>query len=245
VSKNVTVLPAGTFKLVGTVLEAGAPSWPVRGALVEVTTGVGERLNARTDESGTYRLYGVSGEIGLRVTGDRYQPATRSLVVSNHGTTYDVELPLAVPPPDMSGVYTLTITAAASCGVGLGQEHVPEEARVRTYQANVRQNGSRAEVTLSGSTLGRHIFFGRVEAGRVQFSLGEWDWNDFYTPLITEQLPSSRWLGIEGFVTAPVSANHLSGALDGSFSIRNESEYGWYHPTASCYSENHQFVLSR
>jgi hypothetical protein len=234
----VTVLPAGTFKLQGTVIEAGVP---VRNALVEVTTGVGARLTAQTDDLGTYRLYGVSGEIGLRVSKDGYQPTVRSTVVSGHGTTYDIELPLVVPRPDVSGAYTLTIKADERCGVGLGEGSLPEEARVRAYQADVRQNGPRLEVTLSGATLRRPVFFGRVEPGGVVvFDLGDSENN---LPSIMEELPTSRFLGVFASVIAAVSANHLGGAFGGTFSIF-DTAFPW-PPIAWCYSESHQFVLSR
>jgi hypothetical protein len=132
---------------------------------------------------------------------------------------------------------------AERCGVGLGEGAIPEEARARAYHADVRQDGPRVEVRLSGAALRRPVFSGRVEPGRVVFDLGRWDANEVFEPSIMEQLPTSRILGVYGSVTAAVSANRLGGALYGDFYIF-DTENSWPY-IAGCSSESHQFVLSR
>ena len=81
--RDVMVLPAGTYRLMGTVMEADASPGPVVGALVEVTTGVGSRLTTSTDRSGTYRLYRVSGED--RFTSDQGRLSTNRRDRPRHG----------------------------------------------------------------------------------------------------------------------------------------------------------------
>lgn len=242
VVKEVIVVPAGTYRLAGLVREAGIPTGPVVGARVEVTTGGGAGLTTYTDLWGKFRLYGVSGETSLRVTKDGYQPVVRTVVLGDH-QTFDIEVPLPAPRADVSGIYTLTITAADHCGVGLGDRHVPEEARVRTYTAAVGQDGPQLAVRLSGATFHAlsSFFGGRVEPGRVVF---DFTWYDGEQPTVIEQLLTSRFLVLDGSVVAAVSANRLAGMFSGSFRIY-ETAWVWGGMMASCHSQRHQFVLSR
>jgi hypothetical protein len=104
-----------------------------------------------------------------------------------------------LPAGDVAGTYMLTITAADHCGVGLGEGHVPDQACVRTYTADVRHVGQELAVTLTGATflLGTHSghFWGRVEPGRLVFDLTWWDGDQ---PHIAEHLPDSRILVVHG-----------------------------------------------
>ena len=237
--KDVMVLPAGTYKLLGQVNDANVQ---VGGARVEVTRGVGAGLFTYTDSTGDYSLYGVSGEVRIRVTKDGYQPAVRDFLVTAH-QKYDIWLPLSAPLLELSGNYTLTITAADHCGVGIGEGHVPQEARVRTFQATLRQDGSRLEVALSRATFtvprfaGPHIS-ARVVPGGMELSIPEYE-----SPLV-ERLPSGGVLIVWGDVAAAGSANRLAGRLDGEFSTY-ETEDVWSSSTARCQSGSHQFVLAR
>ena len=90
--KSVMVMPAGTYRLSGNVSEAGVPSESVVGARVEITTGVGTGMTDETDQYGGFQLYGVSGEIGLRVTKDGYEPAVRTITVADHQMVHGIEL---------------------------------------------------------------------------------------------------------------------------------------------------------
>ena len=83
-----------------------------------------------------------------------------------------VQLPLGVLRVEVSGNYTLTLTAADECRLSVGEGHVPEEARLRTYQAAVRQYGPRLAMMLSGATLRSGPIPGRVEPEHVSFNLG-------------------------------------------------------------------------
>ena len=235
------VLPAGKYRLVGRVSEADFPEQRLSGARVEVTTGVEVPLNTLTDGSGTYRLYGVSGETGLRVTRDGYQPAARTVVVANH-QSYNIELPLLQPRANVAGTYTLTIAAASHCGVGLGEGNVPEEARIRSYTARVQQdgpNGSGLELMLSGPALSAESYFsGRLNPAGVEFELKGWEGEG-----IIEPLPPSRVLEIGGMALAAVSPTRLAGTLTGTFQVF-EGSYGGAR-IARCSSTSHQFVLSR
>jgi Carboxypeptidase regulatory-like domain len=250
---RVTVLPAGTYRLTGQVHETDDqyPWQGVAGARIDVTSGSGAGLSTVTDGRGAYRFDGVAGETTLRVTRDGYQPVELRFGVAFH-RTYDIELPLLAPRVAVSGTYTLTITASDECGVGVGGGHVPEEARIRTYTAVVRQDGAELRMTLSGATFrdrgGRLAgnpesdIFGRVEPGRVTFFFPWGDGNE--SPYILERLLSSRFLFVAGNVVVAGSANRLAGTLDGQLSVY-ETENVFQPALAWCYTTSHRFVLSR
>lgn len=241
-NRLVIVVPAGTYRLQGRVAEPDGPTVGVAGARVEVTTGAGAGLFTFTDWWGGYWLYGVSGETSLRVTREGYQSATPTVVVADH-LTFNVELPLIVPRADVSGIYTLTITAADHCRVGPGEGDLPEEIRVRTYTAAVRQEGPGLVVTLSGARFvaGDAQIVGRVEPGRLVF---DFNWYDGEGPYVVEQLTDSRLLVLDGIVVAAGPANRHAGTLSGTFRIFGAGGV-WTTPIAGCSSNSHQFVLSR
>jgi Carboxypeptidase regulatory-like domain len=254
---RVTVLPAGTYRLEGQVHEANDdyPWQGVEGARIDVTTGTGAGLSTLTNAWGAYRFDGVAGETTLRVTRDGYQPVELKFGVVSH-RNYDIELPLLAPRADVAGTYMLTITAADHCGVGLGNGHVPDEARVRTYTAEVRQEGPALALTLSGATFlgwsrdaaGRHVgVSGRVEPGRLLFGFPGGDGNEL--PYVLEQLPTSSSFFVAGNVVATGSANRFAGTLAGVIAIFDgilgPNDITGRQAIAWCSSTSHQFVLSR
>ena len=89
-TKDIVIVPEGTFRLVGRVVDGEFPSTPLSGARVEVTPG---SLLATTDLDGRYRLYGVPADAVVRVTMDGYQPVEQSVHLTSHATQ-DFPLPL-------------------------------------------------------------------------------------------------------------------------------------------------------
>jgi hypothetical protein len=249
---RVTVLPAGTYRLEGNVHETddGYPWEGVAGARIDVTTGTGAGLSTITNAWGAYRFDGVAGETTLRLTRDGYQSVELKFGVVSH-RTYDIELPLLAPRANVSGTYNLTITAADHCGVGLGQGQVPEDARVRHYQAEVQQDGPTLRVTLSGATFfgwsvvsGKHTgVSGKVVPGGVQFYFPWADGNE--QPWMGEKLATSKFLLVSGNVVATGSVNRFAGALDGQFWVYGSENIFAGPAIAWCHSTSHQFVLSR
>jgi hypothetical protein len=229
----------------GTVTDATVPSEGVAGARVEVTTGIGAGISAETDVSGHYRLYGLSGETGLRLTKDGYEPAARTVIVADHKAVHNLTLWPVATRVHVSGNYTLTITAADECGAGLGEGRLPEEAgRVRTYEAAVQQTVSRLEIKVNSPTKIWGLFFGMVEPGRVLFDLAWYDDSGTPDPSIIEQLPSSNFFAVRGKATTAGSADRLTGTLDGDLWVF-ATENMWGRAIAKCSSKGHQFVLSR
>jgi hypothetical protein len=239
--KQVLVVPAGTYRLVGRVLEADVPSAGVVGATVEVSSGTGAgRVFAHTDTYGFYRLYGVAGPTTLRVSKEGYEAVDHTLVVEDNYQEQEITLRLRAPRVQVAGTYTLTIRAAQKCGVGLGPDNLPQEVRVRTYAAVVQQDGPTLAVTLTSASLirGQTEFRGWVEPGRVVFDLV---WNGWEPHLIEEQLPQSRLFRVDGVGVINPQTNGLAGRFGGTLLVVDPSG-----PTAiaTCTSPDHGFTLT-
>src|SRR5689334_22818481 len=104
------VLPPGTYRVTGLVSESRQP---VAGAAVEVIESPGAK--AVTDASGVYRLYGVAGDVHLRVTKDGYKTTSASLTVAAN-LTLDFTIEQLSPTVNLDGPYSLTLTAK-ECGI--------------------------------------------------------------------------------------------------------------------------------
>ena len=124
---------------------------PLAGALVEVLDG---------PQAGTSTRAGANGEFSFPGTFDnatRFQASMPDHVAATRTVSLRprrwiaFELPPLVPPVDMSGEYTLTITADPVCA------ELPPDARTRTYAASARSipaySGTYFDVTLSGAVV--------------------------------------------------------------------------------------------
>jgi hypothetical protein len=240
-AKPVLVVPPGTQRLYGQVREAGSPEGWLPRAIVEVVAGVGVGLSANTGWWGEYFLYGVAGEIALRVTKAGYHPTVHQITVAgSQAVAPIIELPLVSPHPDISGNYSLTIAAADECGTGLGRQQLPEEAHLLAYPAAiVRQDGPGVVVYLSAEVGG---FEGKFEAGRVEFSF---PWYDGEPPGFAVPLPESRTLVVQGSAVVAVAPDRVAGMLTGWISIHPGIGFSLPPSIAACYSARHQLVLSR
>ena len=244
-TKRVMVLPPGTFKLSGRVLEdsVGVPD-----ARVEVTAGSAAGLST-VSQDGSYALYGVSGQTQVRVTKDGYHPLVEAVTVTDH-QTFDFHLLLLAPPWDPSGTYTLTITAAPECRTTL-----PEDVWMRTYRAVLTLRTSNARyvhVNLEGAdVLNLDTAFwnsGRIRESSVFFS-GAYPLFD-YGPTLVERLSSSRFLIVDAGADWPeAEVARTPAGLDGPFKGALATGEGavWSNAslTAQCRSTNHRFTFSR
>ena len=137
-------------------------------------------------------------------------------------------------------------SVADHCGVGFGIGNLPEEARVRTYTADVRQDGPTLSLTVSGPSIvhdPRVNFPGKVVPGGLELSFPEYDY-----PHFADRLPSARFLGVFGSVVAVGSGNRFTGRLDGYPAIYESAPSGGLFrgiALALCYSTSHPVVLSR
>src|SRR5262245_61123361 len=98
-SREVVVLPPGTFRLSGVVSEEGLTSIKIPGARVEVTTGV---PLTTTDESGLFKLYGVPPVADIRISADGYETRVFSVQLSFNAFR-SFTLPLIGERPSLTG----------------------------------------------------------------------------------------------------------------------------------------------
>jgi hypothetical protein len=245
-SREIIVIPTGTFRVAGVITEADSQSIPVAQVRVDVV-GNPSVPPATTFGDGRYRLYGLSGPVQIRAEKAGYQTVIQNLVVNDHGTV-NLVLPLASPRLHVSGGYTLTITAADEC-----RQQLPEATWTRRYAAIVDQNGPLLRATLSGASfvlsgqLGNN-FGGRVEPSRVLFTLAGADYYFFYYRIygdLIEQLDESTYLAIGGGATLTGTSEVLDGQLSGAFSILDRDPRRFPAPTKVCRSTQHRFRLSR
>ena len=241
--KTAFVLPSGTYRLMGKVQDGDLP---VRDARVEVLAGTGQGLINLTNSVG-YRLYGVAGDINVRVTVDGYQEQRKSLSVTSH-QTLDFDLVLSRPREEVGGTYTLTVIAAAEC-----REALPEEARTRTYPAVVTQQGPRLTVVLEGANFavvgGQRFnsYHGTVEPTGITFQLGRYgEFGSYvYLPDVLEQLTPQTFVSFSGTTRPTVTRSGLSGVLDGTIETLQGASGRRFQPIAACTSTIHQFILSK
>lgn len=257
-TKEILVLPDGTYRLAGVVTENVPPATPIVGARVELTGGTS--LAATTDWDGRYRLYGVPGTADIRVTRDGYQPHIERLQLAMHGTR-NFQLALSSMRLDLAGPYTLAIDV--ECGITSTPVR-PPELRHRSYAAVLSQNGSALEVVMTESSRFRvngarrgDRFTGRVDAAGATFNLE--DLLDFYVyandpstyPNVVERVSDGTFLVVNGTAVITGSRAGLSGDLQG-FVSHYDSRWpdvpgGRVGGSAlgTCYSTAHRFTLTR
>jgi hypothetical protein len=248
-TREVIVVPDGTYRLSGAVHEAGVE---VRGARVEVRAGPSTGLSTLTGGGGRYALYGVAGDTEIRVTRDGYREHVQRITVADH-QTIDVELIPVRPRRHIEGTYTLTVTADDSC-----RQALPQELRVRAYPAALTQNGPLLQATLSGADfLVRNSRGNRFNGGldvssaNATFSILFSDYFYYYYYFygfnadVIERVASSRYLVIHGSATGSVFDDRIAGLLNGSIEVIESTDLIRYRIVAACRSREHEFVLTR
>jgi hypothetical protein len=246
-TNRVMVLPPGTFKLSGRVLDADS-GLGVTDARVEVTGGSAAGLSTLSQD-GHYALYGVSGQTPIRGTKVGYAASGFIVSVTNH-RTQDLPLVSLTVPFDPSGTYTLTITAAPECRTAL-----PEDAWVRTYRAVITlwpSNARYVNVTVEGAgvvTFSRQFWGGEIRESSLIFS-GAYPLFDDGPPLV-ERLASSRFFFVdespEWWPYAVVSRmpTGLAGSYHGMLAIGEGDVPANASLITRCVSRNHGFTFSR
>jgi len=220
-TREVVVVPEGTYRMVGTVTDAESLDFPVAGARVDVTPG---SLSTTTDFDGKYRLYGVPASAVVEVTRSGYAPVTQGLQLSAH-VTQNFQMTLTGPRLDISGPYTLVIDATNSCG---GSNPLSPDLRRRVYDAVVTQNGTLVSVVLTEPRFKAYNarrgneFHGRVDSTSVAFLLEPYLTYYYYYygvlayPDVAEILANGTYLIPQGSLVATWSAASLAGQMNGT-----------------------------
>ena len=218
-SREILVLPDGTFRVVGTVTEADVTNIPIHGARVEAAVEEGFSTLATFATSGPdgrYKLYGVPGDGYFRVRQEGYVTRMDRIQVANHETR-DVQLRLESERPVRAGDYRMTIEAL--CGSGLGQP-LPNELRRRQYDAVITQNGPQLTVTLTGAPFFVSGDQGNRLTGVVTATGATFKMRQFYIPYyyhdgpahpdVVERLQDGTLLVIAGDVTVATTSDGLA-----------------------------------
>jgi hypothetical protein len=241
-TKQVLVLPAGTFRHHGFVDDAGVP---VPDATVTVTEGSTAGLATTTSSTGDYRLYGVSGPTDIAVAKPGYVEQRQELTVTRNHQTLTFHLKLSAPREDVGGTYRLTVIAAPECASKL-----PAEARERTYEAVLTQAGARLTATLQGATFytsaneRSNTFRGAVEPDRLTFFIAGVSYYYFESyGDVLEQLTPSTYFSLWGSVVVTGSSARRSGTLDGEIEIVGAPPR--FDLIASCMARGHRIELTR
>jgi len=251
--QNLLVLPAGTFRLTGMVSEAGLP---LSDARVTVVGGTGAGLNALTDYYGTYRLYGVAGSVQVEVSKPGYDAVVRQTIVSENTLLDFSDVRQTGGTESYAGTYTLTFKVGPNCWEdrifgGTVSKAFPRDMRERRYTATVKQDGVRLWVSLSGATFVTDLglangFAGRIEPGRVTFSLGQ-DYNYVLADLSFLELASEDTaFSFYGFTRITPDRGQLVSSLSGTAAlIPLKALTGTWISGNSCNSSSHIFDMIR
>lgn len=236
---DVIVVPQGTFRLSGTVREAGMAV----AALVRIENAALGRQEVHAVR-GEFAVYGVTGQTLVTAIKSGYAERTTTRVVTTHDRVV-VDLTPAAPRAEVSGAYRLSVFASDQCS------NLPEDVRARSYDAVVEQDGPSLTVTLSGahflSERGRthNRFKGVLEPDRAVFTLGA-PAVDFYSyydtgPDVFEILSPGRNYVMQGSAVVPMP-DRLTGTLSGTIRFLTSSR----STTASaCSAADHRFVFAR
>ncbi len=244
-SLQVIVLTPGRYRLSGLVSDSGTP---VAGATVDVLDGSRAVMSARTGADGIYHLYGLIGDVEVRVRADGYPDQVRGIPVAGDATL-DFTMPTGA---NLTGSYELTITAdAASCPV-TGRNPFPDQLRVRTYAATITQSGSQLSVKLTGASLVFGSFSGTQNGTKVTFDIHGITGDPFYhyytyferTLDLVEQLSPPGFLIISGKATTSKDGSELSGQLAGVIGTIGSVTASYPNFTTSCWGFQ-KFVLSK
>lgn len=233
---NIKVIPEGTFILSGAVREPG--NVPLNGVSIEVVEGA--QAGRSTIANGSYRLYGVVGDMKVRATKDGYTVQVLSVSVTRD-QTLDFELRPLVAPAPIAANYRLDLTVSGRCFPW------SDAVRNRTYSAEIAQDAALVLVTLSDATfvndprLGlRNKFSGRVSGDTVEFTLDS-DYYYYYANDfdLIEVIAPGTTLGIAGRATAKATGQTLSAPLTGTV-VLTEGNRATY-----CHATDHQLVFTR
>ena len=240
-SVAVTVIPQGTYRLSGVVLETDLP---IAGAAVAVVSGQGTGLSTLTDSYGNYRLYGVAGAVQVEVSKAGYTPLTKTFTVSGNSVLDFRDVVQAGTPQQHAGTYALDLSANTCVPFSTP---LPDEYKHRTYTAVITQDGPRLAVTLSGADFvnwnGRgNGFKGRIQPDGVRFQILA-DYYYYSGFDVLERLPSTQALVIFGDVTATASPSGIAGTLSGEFVIYTDTAPPKYKGGGGCYGTS-QFTMT-
>jgi len=218
-SREVVIVPTGTFRVTGRVTESDGP-FPISGARVQARDGSGNGPSTESDGSGFFRLFGVAPDSEIVVSRAGYSENTRHVTIDKHSTV-NFEMNLNGPRPRLDGTYAVTLDLSG-CRDGFRQEYAH-----RAYTAVVQQSGSSIEVRFTepafavNSANRGNLMQGRVEGTGLYLSAQSFYYyyygpGDY--PLLVELLPDDSRLVVSAYVSLAELGGSYTGKLTGSAS---------------------------
>ena len=227
-SREVIVLPEGTFRVTGRVYEPGR-TYPIGQAHISVNDGAGGSLTADADSSGFFTLYGVPPSAVFVVSHVGHETQSRHMELSEH-STITLELPLAGPRLEFSGTYTVVFDWRACSG----RVRLAEPRRV--YTAVVTQAGPTLDVRFTdgvfavNSASRGNMMQGQIDAARITLYAQRGSSYYYYGPsdypFLVERLPDDSRLVVSGTATLLPSGASFSGEFKGFLEIYERSYPG-------------------
>ena len=236
---NVLVLEPGTFKLSGVVSDSSGGS--LDDVTVEVLSGTGKGLKATTNNIGQYVVYGLAGPVQLRTSADGFHAEMRDVIVTGNGGSEPFALTPVETPADVSGTWTLTVTASPRCRAGL-----PDTAQGRTYEVRLIQQGTTLQWRISSPTLEHGDagwdFRGSVLGSRVRLVFPEdSDEGEYTSPSLYDRLSPTEWFGFTGSAEGTITGQEIRLALNGSLTYRDQGARSFWY----CRTTDHNVTLRR
>jgi hypothetical protein len=212
-SKEVLVLPAGTFRLVGQVTDADQFFVPIPDASIAV---LGGSATTTTNPTGNFRLYGVPGDAEIEVAREGYRVLRERIQLTTHATR-NFRMAVDSAARNLAGNYTLVVEAGTNCG----SPALKNELRRRSYDAIIVQDGAKLEVRLTEPRFVSSEFFpgdrfsGSVTPAGANFTVN-WEYYSALTEL-SERLSDDSVLTISGSATTTGTSAGLTGVFSGYF----------------------------
>jgi Bacterial Ig-like domain (group 2) len=205
-SRTVVVVPTGTFKLSGTIRDAGGA---VENVVVQVVSGTGAGQSTKSIFNGTYALFGVAGDVQLRASAPGYVTQDFAVTVNSHATR-DINLTTVVNTVEISGQWTLIVSTSSACS-----DNWSPEARRREVGALVAQQGGRLTINFQNVTQYVYQSTGRI-AGDV-FSLTLF-YDDYYLDWgLMQRVSPTEWIGVNGEFLGTATGTLITGTFTGNF----------------------------
>lgn len=272
-SPAVPVMPtAPTPAAVGGVTVSGlvydTARRPLAGATVEAVSGPGAGVSAVANAKGEYSLTGAfDAATEFRATKEGHADAVETMPVPcarcnpQHWLYFFLALP--VPPADIAGDYTLTVSAASSCSM------LPTEMRSRTYPVNIvalPHQRTAADTSFRATIAGGSVLPGlgwadlwiAVAGEYLELSMGD----QHGQPGLVDRVYDNAFLAVGGIGATSVGVGRVStitAAFDGAIEycvltpgvspIDGNGRYACAAPHsdthAVCHSPDHQLILKR
>jgi carboxypeptidase family protein len=206
-SQTLLVLPAGTFKLSGTVRDA---SGPIEGVLVEARFG-GASKTLTTSFDGQYAFYGVAGAVELIASARGYDPQDVTFTVGEN-TVHDVGLTTTATPLDLAGTWMFSVSASSPCS-----DAWPEAIRHLDEAVAITQQGTRLTFRFTAPTVQQSFVGSSGRIAGTEFSLAI-NFDDYYLDYgLLERLTPTDWVGVVGTGEGSGDQSTIRGTFKGRF----------------------------